>query len=155
MQKLIVGADPWGKGLKDTVAQHLRQQGYSVVDLNDGATSEHYCDIASRAATTLQAKEADKALLFCGTGMGMSIVCNKHRGIVASVVETPWAAKMARAVNDANVLCMGGMNVTPEAAVAAADNFLGTKLGDGLEEYLDFLQDATARVASIDAGARG
>jgi ribose 5-phosphate isomerase B len=154
MKNLIVGADPWGMDLKKVVLRHLQQKGYAVTDLNDGKQSDNYYDVAVRAAGQIQAQAADGAFLFCGTGMGMSIVCNKHQGIVASVVETPWAAKMARAVNNANVLCMGGMNVKPEAAIEAVDNFLGTNLGDGLAEYLPFLQEATKQVAGIDQANR-
>ncbi len=154
MKNLIVGADPWGMDLKNAVLKHLQQKGYAVVDLNDGKQSDNYYDVAVRAAEKLQAQAADGAFLFCGTGMGMSIVCNKHQGLVASVVETPWAAKMARAVNNANVLCMGGMNVKPEAALEAVDNFLNTNLGDGLEQFLPFLQEATRVVARIDQECR-
>jgi ribose 5-phosphate isomerase B len=154
MKNLIVGADPWGKDLKNAVLRHLQQKGCSVVDVNSGMASENYYDVACQASARIQAKEADGAILFCGTGMGMSIVCNKHQGIIASVVETPWAAKMARAVNDANVLCMGGMNVKPEAAIEAVDNFLSTNLGDGLAEFLPFLQEATRQVACIDQKCR-
>lgn len=150
MMRLALGADPWGRNLKQVVFDHLHTLGLTLIDLNGGDDSERYYDVATRAATLMQNKDADAALLFCGTGMGMSIVCNKHHGVIASVVETPWAAKMARAVNNANVLCMGGMNTTPTAAIEATDLFLGTGLGDGLVEHLPFLQEATAQVARID-----
>ena len=97
----------------------------------------------------MQRKEADRAILFCGTGMGMSIVANRYKGCTAAVVESVFAAKMCRAINNANVLCMGQMIWGEFMAKEAVDVFLKTKFTEGLEGFADFLHSACSRVDAI------
>ena len=93
--------------------------------------------------------EAKRAFLFCGTGMGMSMIANRFKGVRAAVVESVFAAKMCRAINDANVLCMGQMIWGDMMAEAAADAFLDTKFTEGLEPLAKFLEDARTKVEAI------
>lgn len=153
--KIVLGADPWGVPLKDAVETHLLKLGHEVVDVGSKAGSDvAYYDVAPTAAKLVGAGEADRAILFCGTGMGMAIVANKFPRIVASCVESPFAAKMCRAVNGANVLSMGSMIVAETQAIIAVDEFLTTELADTLEQFTDFLKGAVCRVAEIDAECR-
>ncbi|MBI9018623.1 MAG: RpiB/LacA/LacB family sugar-phosphate isomerase [Phycisphaerae bacterium] len=152
---IAIGADPWGAELKDVVLAHLIAKGYTIIDLDKMVSPEkNYYDIACQGAKVIQDGKAQRAFLFCGTGMGMAIVANKHNGVIASVVETPFAAKMARAVNNANVLTMGKMTVEPDQAVLAVDEFLSTSLSDTLEEHKEFLNEAVRKVNAIDDSNR-
>ena len=80
----------------------------------------------------------------------MSIVANKFKGVTASCVESVFAAKMARAINDSNVLTMGSMIVAEWMAKEMVDAWMKTKHTEGLEQFADFLKDATKKVNEID-----
>ena len=80
----------------------------------------------------------------------MSVIANRFQGIRASVVESVFAARMCRAINDANVLCLGAMIWGDWMACEAVDVFLSTKLGDGLETLKEFLEQAAKKVEAIE-----
>ncbi len=150
--QIVMGADPWGRELKDTVKDHLRQQGHEIIDIGmtDDKTDIPYYQVAATAAKTIQAGGADRGILFCGTGMGVAVVANKFKGITASVVESEFTARMCKAVNNANVLTMGAMVVSPHIATLAADAWLTTKHTEGLEQFADFLTGALTEIESIE-----
>lgn len=147
---ILVAADPYATSLKDSVVAHLKARGYKVTDVGSAAGKEvPYFDGAVAACEAMQAGTAPRAILFCGTGMGMSIVANRFRGVTAAVVESVYAARMCRAVNNANVLCLGQMIWGPDMARAAVDAFLDTHFTEGLEGIAGFLRDACSRVEAI------
>ncbi len=149
-KKILVAADPYAVSLKDAVVAHLKEKVYDVTDLGSVTGKEiPYYDGAVAVCKALQAGNAPRAVLFCGTGMGMSIVANHFKGVTASVVESVYAAKMCRAINNANVLCLGQMIWGPDMAKAAVDAFLNTKFTEGLEGISDFLHDACTKVEAI------
>ncbi|MDR1963653.1 MAG: RpiB/LacA/LacB family sugar-phosphate isomerase, partial [Planctomycetaceae bacterium] len=122
---ILIAADPFAVTLKEPLLAHLKEKGYEVLDL--GATREKeipYFESAADVCKAIQSGKADQAILLCGTGMGMSIVANRFKGIVASVVESVFAAKMCRAINNANVLCLGAMIWGEWMAKEAVDVFL-------------------------------
>ena len=150
--KIVIAADPFALELKDALIAHLKEKGHEVQDV--GATADKqvgYYDGAAAACSLLQQSKADRGLLLCGSGMGMSIVANKFKGITAACVESVWAAQMCRAINNANVLCMGAMIWGQWMACAAVDAFLETGHTEGLEQFADFLKDAEKKVADIEA----
>ena len=152
--KIIVGADAWGVELKDTVKQHLAKHGHEVTDIGGAAGQDRpYYEVAEEAARKLQAGAAERAVLVCGTGMGMAIVANKFKGIYASVIETEFTARMCRAVNNANVLTMGSMVVAPYVATKAVDAFLATEHTEGLEDVADFLHTALKEIGKLEERA--
>ena len=119
---LVAGADGFGEDLKNVLVEHCRAQGYEVDDLGTGA----YYDKAGEVARRVQIDGA-KGLLFCGTGMGVGIVANRFSGIQAATCENVAAARCSRAINDSNVLCLGG-KVT---ACVEINQFVGCSfLGD-------------------------
>jgi ribose 5-phosphate isomerase B len=81
--------------------------------------------------------------------MGVAVIANRFKGIVASVVESVFAAKMCRAINNANVLCLGSMIWGDWMAKEAVDAFLNTQFTDGLEPLADYLRDAEKKVSAI------
>lgn len=149
--KIIVAADPFAVELKDAVIAHLKEKGHEVQDVGATAQSQiPYYEGAVAACGLLQEGKADRVLLFCGTGMGMSVVANKFKGITAACVESVWSAKMCRVINNANVLCMGAMIWGQWMALAAVDAFLETGHTQGLEQFADFLKDAEKKVEGIE-----
>ena len=149
-KKILVAADPFAVTLKDAVVAHLKEKGYEVVDL--GSTKEKpqpYFDCGAAVGKAMQAGQAERALLFCGTGMGMSIVANRFKGVTAAVVESVFAAKMCRAINNANVLCLGQMIWGEWMAKEAVDVFLSTGFTQGMDPYAGFLREACGKVEAI------
>jgi len=150
-ETILVAADPFAVGLKKAVVAHLEKRGFAVKDLGatDANKEKPYFESAVDVCRAMQRGEATRAFLFCGTGMGMSMIANRFAGVRAAVVESVFAAKMCRTINDANVLCMGQMIWGDMMAEAAADAFLDTKFTQGLEPLAGFLQDAKVKVEAI------
>lgn len=150
MKKIVVAADPFAVGLKDAIVAHLKSKGYEVSDVGATATQAvPYYDGAVAASKVLQSGAAEKAILFCGTGMGMSIVANRFKGVTAAVVESVFAAKMCRAINNANALCLGQMIWGEWMAKEAVDVFLKTEFTEGLDGFACFLKEAVQKVDVI------
>lgn len=151
--KLVIGADPFAYGLKKAVAQHLENRGVEVVDMDSYAETPYY-EVAEKAAREISAGNADGAVLFCGTGAGMAIVANKICGVRAVCVESVFAAKKAKAINDANAITMGAMIVGEVMACEMVDAWLDTKFAEGFEQLREFLESARGQVGKIDAANR-
>jgi len=125
--KVLIGSDHAGYALKEALRDHLLQQGYEVEDL--GVFSPEpadYPDVAHQLTARVVAQPDSRGILICGTGIGMCIAANKRRGIRAAHAAEPVSAQLARAHNDANVLCLGGRILGVELAKAIADAFLQT-----------------------------
>ena len=150
-ETILVAADPFAVGLKNAVVKHLEERGFAVKDLGatDANKDKPYFESAVEVCRALQKGDAKRAFLFCGTGMGMNMIANRFKGVRAAVVESVFAAKMCRAINDANVLCMGQMIWGDMMANAAADAFLDTKFTETLEPLATFLEDARKKVEAI------
>jgi ribose 5-phosphate isomerase B len=149
-KKILVAADPYAASLKDAVVAQLKEKGYEVTDYSSSnGKACPYFEGATAVCKAMQAGQAPRAILFCGTGMGMSIVANRFKGCTASVVESVYAAKMCRAINNANVLCLGQMIWGADMAKEAVNVFLNTRFTEGLEGISDFLHDACGKVEAI------
>ncbi len=137
MNKLFIGSDKSGFLLKETIKQYLIEQNYMVSDI--GTLEEDkpfpFFEVAQKGATLIQNKEFERGILICGTGMGMSIVANKHEGVYAAACESVYAAEKCRAINDANVLCMGGWIIAPIMGVEMTKAFLTTTFTQNLEDW--------------------
>ena len=149
-KEILVAADPYAMSLKDAISAHLRASGYRVIDLStQNGEDRPYYEGASAVCKAIQNGQSARAILFCGTGMGMSIVANRFKGVTAAVVESVYAARMCRAINNANVLCLGQMIWGADMAKTAVDTFLSTAFTAGLEGIADFLRDACGKVEAI------
>lgn len=153
MNKIIIGSDKSGYALKEAVKAHLTEKGFEVID--DGTIDEEkalpYCEVASRIAPKISAGVFEKAILICGTGMGMAIVANKYKGVYAAVCENTYGAEKARAINDANVLTMGGWVTGEILGCDIADTFLETEFTQNLEDWrAENLRKFRARVKEIE-----
>lgn len=137
MGKLFIGSDKSGFSLKEAVKAYLVENGYDFDDI--GSQSEEnalpFFEVAEKGAKAIQAGSYDRGILICGTGMGMSVVANKHEGVHAAACESTYAAEKCRAINDANVLCMGGWIIAPIMGVEMAKLFLETEFTQNLEDW--------------------
>ena len=135
--KIAIGSYKSGFPVKEAVKAYLAEAGVEFDDLGT-QDLEHvmpYYAVASKVAPLVQSGEYEKAVLICGTGAGMCVVSNKFKGVYAVACEGVYAAKMARAINNANVLCMGGWIVGPEMAVEMVKTFLATEWCQDLEDW--------------------
>ena len=135
--KIAIGSDKSGFAAKEAIKAYLAQSGAEFDDCGT-LDLEHvhpYYEIADKVAPMVQSGEYDRAVLICGTGAGMSVVANKYKGVHAVACESVSSAKMCRAINNANVLCMGGWIVGPEMAVEMVKTFLATDWCQDLEDW--------------------
>ena len=133
--KLVIGSDHGGLHLKAHVKAHLEGKGCEVLDV--GTYTEESCDypdIAALVAAELAAGHAEKGILVCGTGIGMSIAANKCAGIRAAVVTDEYSAGKASEHNNANVLCLGERVLGPDLATNCVDAWLATPFAGGRHE---------------------
>ena len=126
------------------------EAGYEVEDLGTLRRDAEirYMDAADRVAKAVQSGAAARGILCCGTGMGMSICANKHKGIYCAVVESQWAAYNCRFINNANMLALGERIVAPSMAWDMVQTFLNTAFHEGADETRAAVLEAlVARVA--------
>ena len=152
--KIVIGADKGGFNLKEAIISHLQEQGFAYLDV--GTTTLDDCkdftSVAKRAANMVSKGEADRGILVCGTGMGMSIAANKFKGVRAAVVESQYAAGYARKINDANVLCLGGFIIGPSMGCEIVDTFLQTNFLENFPQWrVDFLTAQKACLADLES----
>lgn len=132
VQSIALGADHGGVVLKDALVDYLRSQGKTVHDLGThGTDSVDYPDFAEAVCARVLSGEVDGGLLVCTTGIGVSISANRHPGIQAALVHDAETAKITRAHNAANVLCLAGSTTDTETAKAITDAFFSTPFDGG------------------------
>ena len=156
--KLAIGSDKSGFAVKEAVKAWLQENGVEFDDLGtvDLSDVHPYYRVASEVAPKVQDGTYEKAVLICGTGAGMSVVANKFKGVYAVACEGVYSAKMARAINNANVLCMGGWIVGPEMAIEMVKAFLNTAWCQDLEDWRAVnMHKFAAQVAAIEDGIYG
>ncbi|MCF8480169.1 MAG: ribose 5-phosphate isomerase B [Rhodospirillum sp.] len=118
--------------MKSLLAAHLTAKGFDVVDLGThGLESVDYPDFADLLAQTLREGKAERGILMCGTGIGISIAINRHRDMRGALVHDAYGARLCREHNDANVLVLGGRTTGPEIAKDCVDIFLATAFEGG------------------------
>lgn len=132
MADIAFAADHAGFPLKEQLKPLVAQWGHSAVDLGtDSKDSVDYPDFADRMAEYLKAGQAQYGVLICGTGIGISMAANRHRHIRAALCYEPVGAGLARAHNNANVLCLGGRLIGSAIAEACLETFLKTPFEGG------------------------
>ncbi len=129
---IAIASDHAGLPLKAELVAAMCASGIALDDLgaHDGASVD-YPDYAHRTAELVVAGSHRLGVLVCGSGVGMSIAANRHRGVRAVVCSEPYSAAMARRHNDANVLCMGARVVGPGLAIEILEAFLGQSFEGG------------------------
>jgi ribose 5-phosphate isomerase B len=129
---IAVGSDHAGFEYKRRIVEMLRGRDYDVRDLGTpDASSTDYPDWGHAVARAVSSGEAAMGILICGTGIGMSIIANKHKGVRAAVCESVTAARLSRQHNDANILAIGERITGWESAVDIIEAFLSTPFDGG------------------------
>ena len=130
--KIAIGADHGGVNLKAKIVDMLTSRGYDIRDFGTfSAESVDYPDIAKAVCYVVSNGSYERGILVCGTGIGMSMTANKIKNIRAAVCDNPYEAKMTRAHNDANVLCMGERVIGMGVAYDVLEAFLMTDFEGG------------------------
>jgi ribose 5-phosphate isomerase B len=141
--RIAIGADHNGFRLKEAIKRHLTDLGQDFRDYGvDSDSPVDYPDVAHRVARVVADGSFDRAILVCGTGLGMAIVANKVRGVRAASVSDPYSAERAVKSNNAQVLCLGGKVLAPEVANLLVDHWLASEFAGG---------DSARKVAKINA----
>lgn len=110
--KIAIGCDHAAFEMKAAIVDILKGLGHEVVNFGtDGPASVDYPDYGSKVAHAVAGGQVDRGILLCGTGLGMSIVANKVKGIRAALCSEPFSARMSRQHNDANILVMGARTI--------------------------------------------
>lgn len=141
-----IGNDHGGAELKPRLVAHLAARGLAAHDVgSSGPDIVRYPLFAAKVAGAVSSGTAPRGILICSTGIGMSIIANKFRGVRASLCTSAHMAAMTRAHNDSNLLCLGGKITTPDEAVAILDAWLDTPFEGGRHCIsLEFIQEAEA-----------
>ena len=147
--KVGIATDHAGFGLKEEVVAHLRAAGHEVVDF--GAyrldPADDYPDFVIPLARAVVARQVDRGVLICGSGVGASVCANKIAGVRAAIIHDHFSAVQGVEDDDMNIICMGGRTVGPAVAWDLVQAFLATKFS-GAERHVRRL----AKVAALEAG---
>lgn len=142
---IAIGSDHGGFWLKEIIRKHLEERGFVLLDKGtDGTDSVDYPDFAVKVCRAVLSGAADRGILLCGTGIGMSMMANRFRGIRAALCHDHFTASAARRHNNANVLVLGGRIIGPDLGKEIVDTWLSTPFEGGRHER---------RVGKLDASA--
>ena len=127
MEKIAIGSDHAGFGLKEEILGLLKGLNIDIVDCGTNTTeSVDYPDFGSRVSELVSEGEVERGILVCGTGLGMSMVANKYPNVRAALCNDLFSAKMSRMHNDANILVMGGRVIGKDLAAEIVKVWLST-----------------------------
>lgn len=130
--KIAMGSDHAGFKLKEEIKKYLQENNYEIIDC--GTHSENRCDYPDyghKVGKTVSSKEADYGIVICGSGIGISIACNKVKGIRAALCSEPLSAKLSRNHNNSNVLAMGARLIGLDMAKEIVNVFLNSEFEGG------------------------
>ncbi len=130
---IAIGSDHAGADLKKELAGFIRDQGISLIDVGPegSAGPVDYPDFGEKVSLLVSGGQADRGVLICGTGIGMSIVANKFPGIRAALCSEPLSARLSRQHNDSNILVLGGRIIGPVMAREVLGVWLDTAFEGG------------------------
>lgn len=146
--KLVIAGDHASPALKRQLVHHLRGRGHQVEDLGtDGEGSVDYPDFAALACRAVLAGKAERAILICGTGIGISIAANKIAGIRCGVAHSPETGRLAWEHNRAQALAIGARVLDPLTAAATVDAWLMATADEGSRH-----KNRLAKIAALETG---
>lgn len=135
--KIVIGCDHAAIEMKKAVTAMLEEKGYSVTDVGAFTTDAcDYPDIAHALCEKIMSGECHRGFLICGTGIGMSLVANKHPGIRAACCSDLYSAELTRKHNDTNVLCFGARVIDTDTALRLAEIFVTTDFEKDTERHV-------------------
>lgn len=139
---LAIASDLSGFPLKAAIAEYLKERSdIELIDygIESAEAAQPYTVQAPKVAKAVQSGQADKGILICGTGQGMAIIANKHKGVYACVVDSVFSGERAKIVNDANIITMGGWITAPFLGIQIVEAWLAMNFGQKMEDRKDFL----------------
>lgn len=142
--KIALASDHGGYTLKEVIKLHLVKAGYEITDLGtDNAESGvDYPNYGLSCAKEVASGKADKGIVFCGTGQGIGISCNKVEGIRCAILGDSYSAKMAAKHNNCNMISLGARVTGPDLAVEIVDSFLNSAFEGGRHQRrVDLIMD--------------
>lgn len=143
-KKLLVGADIAGVPLKNAIVEHLKAKGWEITDIGvkteDEKEPEMFHRIGLKVGARISEGEFERALIFCGTGMGIHIAASKCPHVHCAVVESVPSALRCITGNNCNIMAMGAHYVAPKTGIAMADAFLEHGFGEGYEDWENFYE---------------
>jgi ribose 5-phosphate isomerase B len=152
--KIAIASDLSGFPLKTEIVKHLKENHPNVEVIDFGIESvdapKPYFEQAPKVAKAIQEGSADKGILICGTGQGMAIVANKHKGVYACVVDDLFSGERAKIINNANVITMGGWITAPFMGTQIVDAWLSVQFTQKMEFKKDFLTNAFNQVQKLE-----
>lgn len=133
--KIAIANDHAAVEMKNFVMDYLKEKGYEVINLGtDSHESCNYPEFGEKLGRAVVDGEADLGIGICGTGVGISLACNKVKGVRAVVCSEPFSAKMSREHNNCNILCFGARVIGQELAKMIIDEWLGAEFAGGRHE---------------------
>ncbi|MBP5180618.1 MAG: ribose 5-phosphate isomerase B [Clostridiales bacterium] len=131
--KVSIASDHAGYDMRQLVIEHLQKKGFEVIDGGAVSATERfsYVEAGAKVAKDVLEGRADRGIAICGTGIGISMVCNKFKGIRCGLCNNEYMARMCRQHNNANVLAFGARVVGPEIAYAMVDRFFEEEFAGG------------------------
>ena len=144
---IAIASDHGGFELKKAIVAYFEENKIEYVDYGtDSDASVNYAPFAYKVGMDIVNGKAEKGILCCGTGIGISMAANKIKGIRAAVCANAFCAEMTRRHNDANIMCLGGRVITPEQAVEFTKIFMETPFEGGRHA------ERIAQIAAIENG---
>ncbi|TCO10959.1 ribose 5-phosphate isomerase B [Natronoflexus pectinivorans] len=132
IKKIAIGCDHAGYELKEILKAYLQTQNYEIIDFGTHSTdSVDYADYAHPLAVSVESGNCDIGVTICGSGNGINMTANKHKGIRSALCWMPEISRLARLHNDANVCSLPGRFITVEDAKKIVDLFLSTEFEGG------------------------
>ncbi len=130
--KIAIGSDHAGYELKNRVIAHLNDKGFDIIDKGtDSTNSTDYPDYAHAVANAVEMGAVKTGIVICGSGNGVAITANKHRGVRCALCWNAEISELARAHNDANVLSLPSRYISDEEALKIVDAFFNTEFEGG------------------------
>lgn len=151
MKTIAIGADDAAYAFRDAIVSYLAEQGVTVADYSSDKhqDADYYPDVAHQVAMAVKQGEHDRAILICGTGIGMSIVANKVPGVRAAQCHDTFSAERARKSNNAQVITLGARVIGPELGKKIVQAWLDSEYEGGGSaakvERIDYYQNQHAR----------
>ena len=147
--RIAIGSDHGGYRLKDDLKRRLQEAGHEVADVGGSAERSDYPGPAAAVGRAVAGQAADRGVLVCGSGIGVSIAANKINGVRSAVIGETTSARLFREHNDGNVVCIGERLIGPEMAWEIVQTFLATPhLGGQHAVRVDQIQELERHAAA-------
>ena len=145
--KIAIGNDHAAVDMKNIIKSYLEEKGYEVINFGTDTTeSVDYPLYGEKVANAVVSGKADLGIAICGTGVGISIACNKVNGVRAVCCSEPYSAKLSKIHNNSNVLCFGARVIGPELAKMIVDEWLAAEfIGGRHQKRVDIISEIEKR----------